>query len=123
MTAIPPRRTFRAADKLLTPADFKRIYNGGRSASDGTLVVYVRANDMERTRLGLSVSRQVGNAVTRNRWKRHLREAFRLNREQLPTGLDVVVIPRRQPMAFEKVAAALVALVERARRKLPRETT
>jgi ribonuclease P protein component len=123
MTAHPPRRTFRTADKLLTPTDFKRVYNGGRSASDGALVVYVLANHTERTRLGLSVSRQVGNAVTRNRWKRHLREAFRLNRDQLPMGFDIVVIPRRQPTTLEKVAAAVVSLVNRAQRKLPRETT
>ncbi len=49
---------------------------------------------MPYPRLGLSVSRKFGHAVMRNRWKRLLREAFRICREELPQGIDLVVIPR-----------------------------
>ena len=75
--------------------DFRRAYTRRCSAADGVLVVYGCENDLPHPRLGLSVSRKVGGAVVRNRWKRLIREAFRLTREQLPQGVDLIVIPRR----------------------------
>lgn len=56
---------------------------------------FCAANGLPHARLGLSVSRKVGNAVFRNRWKRLLREAFRLMRDRLPVGLDLVIVPRQ----------------------------
>lgn len=74
--------------------DFDRAYQRRRSASDACLLVFVCENGLPHSRLGLSVSRKVGNAVVRNRWKRLIREAFRLVRLQLPGGVDIVTIPR-----------------------------
>jgi ribonuclease P protein component len=85
---------FPARYRLRSAADFARVYQRRASASDDLLLVYARENGLGHARLGLSVSRKVGGAVKRNRWKRILREAFRLSREELPTGIDVVVIPR-----------------------------
>ncbi|NDH95806.1 MAG: ribonuclease P protein component, partial [Planctomycetia bacterium] len=61
----------------------------------GPLVLYgLRRHDSTVSRLGLSVSRRVGHAVVRNRWKRRLRDVFRRLRERLPAGLDIVVVVR-----------------------------
>ena len=76
--------------------DFRRIYAARRSASDERIVLYGLRNGLDHPRIGLSVSRKIGNAVTRNRWKRLLREAFRLSRTELPAGLDLVAIPRQK---------------------------
>ena len=75
-------------------ADFDRAYHRRASASDPYLLVFGCPNGMSHARLGLSVSRKVGGAVVRNRWKRLIREAFRVSRSELPEGVDLVVIPR-----------------------------
>jgi ribonuclease P protein component len=85
---------FRSADRLKRPADFRRVYDRRCSASDAVLIVYGSKNELMNSRLGVSVGRKLGGAVQRNRWKRALREAYRLTRHDLPTGVDWVVIPR-----------------------------
>ena len=75
-------------------ADFRRAYQRRNSAADDRIVVFAYANGLPHPRLGVSVSRRIGGAVVRNRWKRLLREAFRLTRAQLPRGIDLIVIPR-----------------------------
>ena len=57
-------------------------------------MVYGGLNGLPYPRLGMSTSRKLGNAVLRNRWRRLLREAFRLSCPQLPPGVDLIVIPR-----------------------------
>ena len=88
--------TFPAEYRLRHPAEFRRVFDRRRSVSDDKLIVYACENLQAHSRLGLSVSRKVGGAVARNRWKRLIREAFRRSRGQLPGGLDFVVIPRRR---------------------------
>lgn len=80
--------------RLKTKTDFDRVFSKRRTVSDRNLVVHARENEMGHPRLGLSVSRRVGNAVVRARWKRLLREAFRLQGADFPHALDMVVIPR-----------------------------
>jgi ribonuclease P protein component len=89
-----PDYRFTKAQRLLKPTDFDRVFARRRSQADRVLIVYACENDGEGPRLGLVVSRKVGPAVARNRWKRCLREAFRLAQHELPRGLDLVVMPR-----------------------------
>jgi ribonuclease P protein component len=114
-------RRFIARHHLRKEADFARVYGRRATASDETLLVYVDRNGLEHARLGLSVSRKVGSAVVRNHWKRILREAFRLSRDELPADVDVVVIPRAGAAAeLAPVVASLVKLANRAAKKLTR---
>ena len=101
-------------------ADFDRAYGCRVSASDGHLLVFGCPNGLAHARLGLSVSRKVGGAVVRNRWKRLIREAFRLSRRELPRGIDLVVIPRRGGMEPElaNLRPSLCGLAQRVASKL-----
>jgi ribonuclease P protein component len=86
--------SFRKEEHLRRPTDFKRVYDRRRSVSDEWLIVYGCENGLPHLRLGMSVSRKVGGAVQRNRLRRLYREAFRLTKQDMPTGLDMVVIPK-----------------------------
>ncbi|HWC89583.1 MAG TPA: ribonuclease P protein component [Pirellulales bacterium] len=109
---------FRRDQRLRRPADFKQVYNRGRSVADRSIVVYGLASTGPGVRLGLSVSRKVGNAVARNRWKRLLREAFRHSRQQLAPGMDLVVIARGSPPPLTDLQRSLVGLAGQLARKL-----
>lgn len=99
--------------RLKRPVDFKAVYAARQSVALGPLVFYgrQRSDGFKVTRLGLSVSRRVGNAVTRNLWKRRLRESFRMIRQQLPEELDLVVIVRAS--GPPEIGAAAAARIER----------
>ncbi len=81
--------------RLQHALEYGRVYNSKLFAADSVLVVNGCVNGLQVSRLGLSLSRAVGKAVVRNRWKRLIREAFRQNRTKLPMGYDFVVRPKR----------------------------
>lgn len=114
-----PRLNFPKVARVRTTGEFKTIYERRCKASDGTLLVFVASNSLGKTRLGLSVSRKFGNAVMRNRLKRLVREAFRLSRDELPAGIDLVVIPQGPLRSgIEIYRESLVRLARKLHRRL-----
>ena len=106
----------RRAARLRSPRDFQRVNRTGvRRASAHFVAVVAPARSEGGPKLGLAVSRRVGNAVARNRVKRRVREWFRRAREELPPGTDWVVIARAGAAELDSRAAAaeLAALAER----------
>lgn len=126
LTTTHPRTmktfAFRPHERLRRPSDFRRVYERRRSVSDPWLIVYACENGLPHLRLGLSVSRKVGQATLRNRLRRLYREAFRLGKNEMPVGLDLVLIPRTsEEPALEALKQSLARLVQQVARKIARE--
>lgn len=89
------RGTFCKADRIRKSVEYRSLSkNGHRHYSDAFVFVF-RENRLSASRLGITVSKKVGNAVTRNRIKRVVRECFRLNRNVVPGRFDINVIARQ----------------------------
>lgn len=108
--------------RLLSARDFRRVYQRGRRASGRSFTaIGLRAPGTAGARLGLSVSKDHGSAVRRNKIKRLLREAFRLERPQLPVDLQLVLIPKVQQQKLElpQLRRELLQLVQQLARPRP----
>lgn len=77
-------------------SDFRRLYSRGKSAVNSYMVVYCRKDQEKLSRVGYTVSTKLGNAVTRNRVRRRLREIYRLNLPNLKPGVDIVIVARKR---------------------------
>ena len=112
-------QTFPKKVRLRKQAEFDAVYQGDAFAADDVLVIRGVKNDSGQTRLGLSVSKKVGNAVVRNKWKRTIREAFRKQLSELPTGIDIVARPKRDAVCdYQKIFRSLPRLVARLEKRL-----
>jgi ribonuclease P protein component len=104
---------FPKARRLLSAGDFEHVYAARQSVRDHWIVVHGAANELNHPRLGLAVSRRAGRAVARNRWKRLLREAFRLTQHRLPP-IDMVCSPRAaEPPSLQQLLESLPTLAHR----------
>ena len=92
--------------------DFQEVYKKGKSYANKYLVMYVLQNHTEENRLGISVSKKVGNSVVRHRITRLIRESYRLNQSQFKKGYDIVVIARAtaKDKTYQEIESALLHL-------------
>ncbi len=92
--------------------DFQNVYKSGKSFANRYLVMYVLENESEKNRIGISVSKKVGNSVIRHRITRLLRESYRLHEDMFNNGLDIVVIARAaaKSASYHEIESALLHL-------------
>ncbi|MBC7172417.1 MAG: ribonuclease P protein component [Polyangiaceae bacterium] len=90
----PRDETFPKSDRICRRPEFQRVQSQGERVHATHFLVMVLARTDEQRRIGITVTKKVGNAVHRNRVKRVMREVFRRNRELFPEGADIVVIAK-----------------------------
>lgn len=92
--------------------DFQVVYQKGKSYANKYLVMYVLNNNTEENRLGISVSKKVGNSVIRHRITRLIRESYRLQESKFQNGFDIVVIARASAngRTYQEIESALIHL-------------
>ena len=100
------------SESLKKNEDFRTVYRKGRSYANRLFVMYVLENNSERNRVGISVSKKVGNSVVRHHVTRLVREGYRLQEKVFNSGLDIVVVARSNAASasFREVESALLHL-------------
>ncbi len=100
------------SESLKKNQQFQFVYKNGKSYANKYLIMYVKENGLEINRIGISVSKKVGNSVVRHRLKRLIRESYRLHENIFNSGLDIVIVgrPSAAAVGYEEVESALLHL-------------
>ena len=102
-------------ERIKKSSNFRYVYNKGKSLSDKNLVLYAARNGKPYNKVGLSVSKKIGNSVTRNRVRRLVKEAYRLNKEIFKVGYDLVFVGRFNSanVGFKEIEKSIKNLMTR----------
>ena len=100
------------SESLKKNMDFQNVYANGKSYANRYLVMYVLENDLNKNRIGISVSKKVGNSVIRHHITRLIRESYRLQEDVFNSSLDIVVIARgkAREVGYKEIESALLHL-------------
>lgn len=95
--------------------EFKEIYSKGKSFANKYLVMYILENEKGKSKLGISVSKKVGNSIVRHRLARLIRESYRLNNDVFNSGLNIVVVARvgAKDKGFKEIESAFIHLLKK----------
>jgi ribonuclease P protein component len=113
---LPGSHQFPKSERLQRTAEFRRVYDDGHRVESRLAVLYALETPGQPRAIGVVTSRKIGGAVTRNRARRVLREAYRLNKHKLKTNVQLVVIARAaiNDKRYAEIEAMLLNLFEKA---------
>ncbi len=94
--------------------EFKKVYNHHHSKANRLFIMYSMKNDCEDIRLGISVSKKVGNSVVRHRMTRLVREVLRLNQQNVVKGYDIIIVvrPSAKEYGYKEFESGIIHLLK-----------
>lgn len=100
------------SESLKKNRDFQNVYRRGKSYGNKYLVMYLLPNQTESNRIGISVSKKVGNSIVRHHLTRLIRESYRLHEENFQRGYDMIVVARTaaKDKTYHEIESALIHL-------------
>ena len=99
--------------RLRKNMEFKKVYSGGKSYWNRNLILYVRKNELENSRIGITITKKIGNAVVRNRIRRRIKEIIRLKLGNIKDGYDLIIIPKKnvQDISYKDLESAMIHIM------------
>jgi len=96
-------------NRLRKNEDFKKVYKYGKSYYNRNLIMYIRKNDLEYSRIGFTVTKKIGNSVVRNKIRRRIKEIVRKNLGNIMDGYDIILIPKKNviDISFQELESAI----------------
>ena len=100
--------------RLRSNIEFKKVYSKGKNYWNRNLILYVRKNNLDNSRVGYSITKKVGNSVVRNKIRRRLKEIYRLNFINLKPGYDLIFIPKKNvvDISYKELESAVLHLLK-----------
>jgi ribonuclease P protein component len=103
-------------NRLRNNRDFRIVYDKGKSFANRYLVLFIKKNSFNYNRVGFAVTKKLGKAVVRNKVKRRMREAYKLNSEEVKQGYDIIFLSRisAKEASFSELKKAEAHLLKKA---------
>lgn len=103
--------------RLRNNMEFKQVYEDGKNYWNRNLILYVKKNGLEYSRVGYSITKKIGNSVVRNKVRRRMKEIYRLNFNQIKGGYDFIFIPKRNivDISYEEMESAMIHIMKLAK--------
>ena len=100
--------------RLRSNIEFKKIYKDGKNYWNRNFILYVRRNKLKETRVGFTISKKIGNAVTRNKIRRRMKEAYRLNFNSINSGYDLIFIPKKHivDISYDDIEDSMIHIMK-----------
>jgi len=112
------KHSFSREDKLVKRCQFKKVYSSGKKFVGNLLVLYILEVPEVEKKIGITVTKRIGNAVVRNRIKRLVRESYRLIKQDLSSNIHLVFIARelsgKKKLSFADINKEIMHLLSKA---------
>lgn len=94
--------------------EFKKVYSVGKNYWNRNFILYVRKNNLDETRVGFTITKKHGNSVVRNKMRRRMKEAYRLNFYNVKNGYDLVFIPKRNTVniSYKELEGSMIHILK-----------
>lgn len=99
--------------RLRKNMEFKKVYSGGKNYWNRNLILYVRKNKLDNSRVGFTITKKIGNAVVRNKIRRRMKEIYRLRLGNIKNGYDLIFIPKKNviDISYKELESAMVHIM------------